>query len=248
MKLAVVGDTHGNMSWVVNGVIPHAVKHGVEKIVQVGDFGFVWPDRDYPRNLDKLNRKLDQAGLDLHFLPGNHEDHTKLRALAVPRTTADGHHMMKPRIFYTGRYAAWTWAGRRLAAVGGAVSIDRTSRQEYERRTGTTTWWPDERLSDIELAAARDLGKVDVLFTHDAPTSFPAVGLKPDLESTAYRQAMTDVGRALRPKLWFHGHYHVRKTYKFEHDDGVCEVHALDCDGSSRPNAIALVDLAEVPT
>lgn len=70
-KIGIVGDTHGNMSWVCNDVIPHAVKHGVDTLVQVGDFGFIWKGPDYPRNLHKLNRHLQRAGLRLVFLPGN---------------------------------------------------------------------------------------------------------------------------------------------------------------------------------
>lgn len=248
MKLAIVGDTHGNMSWVCNDVIPYAVKHGVDKIVQVGDFGFVWPDADYPRNLHKLNRVLDRAGLDMHFLPGNHEDHHKLLAHAnASPTSPEGHHRLRSRIFYTGRVAAWSWAGCRIAVVGGAVSIDRDYRQRYQRRTGTAIWWREEQLTPTELATAAALDPVDVLLTHDAPTGFPTDGLKEDLDSTAYRQAMTTVGRALQPRLWFHGHYHVRLIYPFRHDGGECEVHALDCDHSPRTRGIALLDLAELP-
>lgn len=245
--IAVVGDTHGNMSWLCNDVIPYAVKHGCDRIMQVGDFGFVWPATEYRRRLTKLNRVLDRAGLDLLFLPGNHEDHTELGHLSVQAeadgaVTAAGHYLLRPRIAYVGRVSSWTWGGRRFAAVGGAVSIDRDWRVEHQRRTGVPIWWPAETLTGDEMAAAVGIGPVDVLFTHDAPTALPLPGLKDDLDSTINRQAMSEVGRALRPAQWFHGHYHHHVQYSFRHDSGTSEVTCLDRDWSPRTKGVALLD------
>lgn len=246
MKLVVVGDTHGNMRWVNGTVIPFAAKHEATQILQVGDFGFVWPEANYLNKLAKLNRCLDRAGMELLFLPGNHDDHVKLaRIEASAEVTPDGHYQVTEHITYAGRYCAWTWAGRRLATVGGAVSIDREWRQRRlrARPKRAPIWWPEETLSADELTAARELGTVDVLFTHDAPSEFPLQGLEPDLESTAYRQAMAAVGRMLTPKIWLHGHYHAHHVYPFHHGRGVCEVTALDCDGSAPERGMVLLDL-----
>lgn len=248
MKIAVLGDTHGNMNWVCNHVIPYVRdKLDCSRIMQVGDFGFVWPDNDYPRNLDKLQRVLSRHDVTMVFLPGNHEDHVKLAKLTEdsPRTEVD-HYEIRPRLHYTGRVAAWEWAGVRFAAVGGAVSIDRKWRQEEVKSGRKQIWWYQERLTADEIQQAKDLGHVDVLFSHDAPSDFPSQWLKADLDSTANRQVMTEVGRALRPRRWFHGHYHTQLTYPFHHDDGTCWVSCLDCDGSSRDNAISVLDLEHI--
>lgn len=245
IKIAVVGDTHGNISWVAADVIPYAVKNGCEKILQVGDFGFLWPGREArEKKLRKLDRLLAKAEISLHFLPGNHEDHDLLAHYAKSRVgTPEGHYKIKPRIFYTGRVSSWEWDGRKIAAVGGGVSIDRDYRQRHELQTGEKIWWPREVLDGNEVRAAKAIGPVDVLFTHDAPTSFPESWIKPDLESTANRQRMTDIGRALTPRVWLHGHYHCSVTYPFHHDRGVCEVRGLSCDESSRLDGIAILDL-----
>lgn len=245
--VAVVGDTHANMTWMANDVIPYAREKGCRKIVQCGDFGFIWHGAQRDNRLRKLNKLLNAADVDLHFLPGNHEDHDLLLDYSrrAPRTHPDLHYEIKPRIFYTGRWGAWEWAGRRLAAVGGAVSIDRDWRQTHERRTGDKVWWSQERLTADEVALVTQIGEVDVLFTHDAPTAFPETWLKPDLDSTANRQTMTNIGRALTPKLWFHGHYHCSVTYPFRHDRGLCEVRGLACDESSRLDGVAILNLAE---
>ncbi|RZT87437.1 calcineurin-like phosphoesterase family protein [Pseudonocardia sediminis] len=247
MKIAVVGDTHGNMTWLRNDVIPYARDSGCDLILQVGDFGFVWPQGAYENQVSKLNRLLDGAGLRLLFLPGNHEDHAKLaRFTETAKVNDDGHYVLRSQIAYTGRVSSWVWEGRRLAAVGGAVSIDREWRVQQQRRSPrrTAIWWPEEVLSPEEVDEAKAFGTVDVLFTHDGPSDFPEGGLKPDLDSTANRQRMTDIGRALRPRIWFHGHYHQRVTYGFRHDYGTCAVHCLDCDYSPRSKGVEILDLS----
>jgi hypothetical protein len=227
MTVLVVGDSHGNVDWMLDIVIPYAVEVKASKIVQVGDFGFIWPDSDYSRTLTRLNYRLDNRAIDLHFLPGNHEDHDKLERLASrqPAVSPEGHVPLRPRIFYTGKVSSWVWAGRRLAAVGGATSPDRL------QRVAGQSWWPQEALSPAEAQRAVTMRRTEVLFTHDAPTLNP-FSLPPDADALAHRQLITDVARVLRPTAWFHGHYHQFVRYTFVHDIGVCEVMSLDRDGS----------------
>jgi hypothetical protein len=244
-KIAAVGDTHANMEWVCNLVIPYAKRHGCKKIFQVGDFGFVWSgDGEENNRLRKLDRILSVAGMDLHFLPGNHENHDLLADYARRGPASpEGHFAVRPHIFYTGRVSSWEWAGRKIAAVGGAVSIDRKWRQQEQRLSGKPLWWKQETLNSYEVQHARGLDEVELLFTHDAPTSFPEQWLKADLESTMNRQVMTDIGRALKPKGWVHGHYHCKINYAFEHDEGTCDVLGLNCDGYAVEASVAILNL-----
>lgn len=239
MYVLVVGDTHGNAEWTHEVVIPRAVEVGATKILQVGDFGFIWPSPNYTRGLDRLNKVLDRAGIDLHFLPGNHEDYDKLELLSARArgVSPEGHIPFRSRLFYTGKVSAWSWNGRRCAAVGGATSIDRQWREPGK------SWWPQEALTPEEAAAAVALRRTEVLFTHDAPTQHPFEFLTPDPDSTAHRQVITDVARTLRPQAWFHGHYHAYAKYPFVHDLGCCEVTALNCDGTDVDVSTAVLAL-----
>lgn len=244
MRILVVGDVHGNVAWVHNVVIPRAQAVGASKIVQVGDFGFVWPGLPhYSTRLDKLSGALEEAGIDLHFLPGNHEDFDQLELLTdrAEGFSPEGHVRLRPRLFYTGKVASWEWSGVRCAAVGGATSIDRQWRVIGE------SWWPQEALTEAEAARARALAPVEVLFAHDAPTQHP-FALKLDPDSQAHRQRITDVARALRPGVWFHGHYHQFAEYSFRHADGHAQVIGLDYDGSTWARNTAVLDLAEGST
>lgn len=237
MRVLVVGDTHGNLDWMCGVVLPHAQEAGADKIVQVGDFGFVWPG-ETERGLRELSLALEEAEIDLHFLPGNHEDFDQLELLTsrAEDFSSEGHVQLRPRVFYTGKVSAWEWAGVRCAAVGGATSIDRQWRVPGE------SWWPQEALTAEEAVAAKALGQVEVLFAHDAPVQNP-FSLIPDPDSLAHRQLITDVARVLRPEVWFHGHYHRFAQYSFGHSEGCAEVVGLDCDATSWSRNMALLSL-----
>lgn len=242
MKVLVVGDTHGSFRWLIEDVVPYAQATGCRTIMQVGDFGFIWQSygRHVDEVLDHLQEIMSHAGITLHFLPGNHENHDVLERLAsdAPRSS-EGHLCLRPSIMYTGRYAAWTWADVRIAAVGGGISIDR-----YLRTPGVS-WWPQEALTQDEVRAASEFGPVDILFSHDSPIGIP-MPLLPNPESTAHRVMMTEIGRALRPHFWFHGHYHFSAFYTFEHDGGRCAVRSLDRDHTDAPQSMVVVNLQSV--
>lgn len=228
MRILVVGDVHGNFNWVVDVVIPRAVQVGADKIMQVGDFGFVWPRSSQERDLDGLGTALAEAGIDMHFLPGNHEDFDRLEELqaAACAFSPEGHVQLRPRLYYTGKTAVWEWEGVRFAAVGGATSFDRRFRVLRE------SWWPQEALTASEAAEARGFGRVGVLFSHDCPVYNP-FSLSSDPAGMAHRQLLSDTARVLCPKVWFHGHHHQFQEYSFEHGATSGRVVSLDCDGSA---------------
>lgn len=231
-KVLVVGDTHGMPLWMEKTVVPYAKAAGCVTIMQCGDFGFVWDNNIdvVNRELDWLHGILDDAGLRLVFLPGNYENHPMLAQLAeAADRNEDGHYLLRPTVLYAGRVAAWTWDGLRLAAVGGAVSVDAD-----DRRAGTS-WWPEEMLQPDEVEAAAALGPVDILFTHDAPTGVPA-RLIPDVASMAHRAYMAHIGAALVPAYWFHGHYHDSLHYRFHHTAGTTTVRGLHCNHTPSPS------------
>lgn len=242
-KILVVGDMHGRLPWVTNTVIPYAKATGCVGIMQVGDFGFVWHNNidEVDRELDRLHRALEHAGLGLVFLPGNHENHPMLQRLsAAAERNEDGHYMLRPTIAYTGRVAAWTWDGLRIAAVGGAHSIDK------DERVPGVSWWPEEMLQQEDIDAATALGPVDILFSHDAPVGVP-LPLVPDLASTVHREFMSVIGENLMPALWFHGHYHEWLAYRFQHMTGSTVVRGLHCNTArSHTEAMVAINLGAI--
>lgn len=240
VRILIAGDWHGNHVW-AKKIIEVANAEEIEKIIQVGDFG-VWPGASGEEYLDILSRALVKRGVKLYFVPGNHEDYNQIdHWVKTIAPNEDGHLEIRKNLFYAGKVNAWTWEGKRFASVGGAVSIDKSWRKE------NISWWPQERLTAFEERQAMELGIVDYLFTHDAPQDLPLTYLKKDEDSKAHRLSMTNIGLAIRPSMWFHGHYHRKMEYKFYHADGETNVFGLDADpqGSKDPqlyNHAAILD------
>ncbi len=228
IRIMILGDVHGQTKWLVDR-IRFAKRQGIKKIIQLGDFGIWTHEADGFSFLDTVNEELRKNGVKLYFVGGNHENWDHLNWWERNNAkTHNGHTIVRSHIFYTGRSNRWTWGykgeERVFQAVSGAYSIDRA-----DRTVGKTLWLdetiPERVVYDIERANKR----CDYLFTHDAPTSIP-YNLKPDFESDAHRVLMNRIGRAVRPNLWFHGHYHKWMEYSFMHQQGYAFVYGIDRD------------------
>lgn len=214
MKILVLGDTHGSLRH-VRLACEQAVRSGCDRIVQVGDWGFLWPGHD---KLDELTQVLLEHDLHMYFLDGNHDNHELL--------PHDSQEMVElsSAVTYLPRGLAWEWDSKRFMSLGGAFSIDK------RRRTAFISWWPSETVSMSDAARAILNGKcgVDVMFTHDAPSGvatledllanypYPGQTYKLDAESKANRDMLGDVVDGVQPKLLIHGHYHFRYTDQLE--------------------------------
>lgn len=214
-RVLAVGDLHGN-AHAAQMSLEYARRNGCDAIVQVGDFGLWRNNDDTARYLGTVEREAAELDIDFYWLDGNHEDHTRIDHGWV---TAQYTTLYK-RIIYLPRGYRWTWWGKRFMAVGGAVSVDK------HMRTAGKSWWPEEELTDsqVEYACRDDGTPVDVVFSHDCPLGVDIPGVGRDLktgntngwpydvllEAERHRIKMRKIFDATRPKLWTHGHYHVR--------------------------------------
>ena len=237
-RLLLAGDTHGNLDW-IGTLSKLAARHGCEGVVQLGDFGF-WADQRVLRNeavavinnrwLTAVARTAALHGVWWRVIDGNHDAHPLARA----RYQADDNGVRPIRdgvLDWADRGAVWSWAGRRFAALGGAVSIDKDFRREG------VSWWPTEEITDEEvdaLIARAGTEPVDVLLSHDSPV-LPD-GIRP-LSNPVLRErcerSIAQVLRAvdaLRPRLVVHGHYHVRWSGLLERPWGNVRVEGLASD------------------
>lgn len=242
-KVAIAGDWHGNPGWA-----RHAVEYGVQNnadhFLHVGDFGY-WVraterGSDSWEYLKRVNTVLDKHNRDLWWLDGNHEFHPELQALVAKHgndrpITLPGWN----RIHYLPRGYRWSWWGKQFMAVGGAWSIDRFLRTEGKG------WWPQELISDEELAyAKREPQGLDVIFSHDCPKGVDIPGIGPDSKprggadiwppdmlagAARHRARFREIWDVHHPQRWYHGHYHVPHETWY----GPTRFIGLDCDGAS---------------
>ncbi|MFE5290370.1 metallophosphoesterase [Nocardia sp. NPDC056611] len=207
-KIAIAGDWHANQHH-AKRAIRWAAEQGAQAILHVGDFAFDMR----PKFFAAVQRALEDTGLVLGWVDGNHDHHERLNALVADhgRTAIP----LRPNIFYLPRTYRWEWKGTSFLALGGAHSVDRPW------RTPGREWWPGETITIAQAQRATDDGLADVMITHDVPAGvrIPCIEGNPlgfparEIEAAEqHRELLRRVVDQVQPKRLFAGHYHCRLT------------------------------------
>jgi hypothetical protein len=242
--IGVMGDLHGDLEHALQAFRTFATR-GVRVILQLGDFGVLWPGENWKTSLDKLSRALGKNAQSLYWVEGNHDWHPKIDSFPVD---PDGTRWIGSNIAHLPRGYRTEVGGRfMLAALGGANSSDRSFRREGE------DWWPEEQIRDGDL---HRLGNepADVLVGHEAPLvdevdlNRRAMALGLSSEEAAYARASRTMFRKavlqVRPRLTLGGHYHrfIDQTLPMPGaPTGETRVVVLDMNGRDRVN-LAVMD------
>ena len=256
MRIMMAGDTHGNLRhWAY--LLSQAVSHNVEKILQLGDFGYWEHKKDGVHYLAALETMIAEVGIPVYWVDGNHENHEMLREKYIDPTrkdwaenspyTSNEYPFIKIRegLWHIPRGTVWTWDDVKFLGIGGAYSVDRGY-----RRVGESFWF-EEVLTDREAEDASKVGKVDVMVSHDVPLGlnmshiFAKRGTNySHIPASEYnRKLLRQVVEGCKPDYVFHGHYHVRYDDKLKLDSGhTIKVYGLSCDDSGM-DSFSLVDL-----
>jgi len=239
MRAAICGDWHGNQFFAARA-IRYAKEHHADVILHVGDFAY----RFAPKFMAHVQRTLEDTGLTLGFVPGNHDDYTYLDckqaeygATAIP---------LRPNIFYLPRNYRWEWNSVPFLAMGGAVSVDKKWRQPGRE------WWPRETIDQDEARQAIDEGPVGVMICHDVPDGvrIPCIegnpfGFPADVlaEADQHRRLLRQIVDGVKPMYLFAGHYHCRLTDVLHGDGFETVVNILDGDGGDLENNVTFLDI-----
>lgn len=230
MEVLMLGDTHGNLQ-VIEDALYYAVEYDCEKVIQLGDFGI--GDWGTPgRNklfIDLIEQVIERTDIPLYFIDGNHDDHDIIDSWGfVPN--AQGHKEIANNLFYIPRGTVWEWEDRVWQGLGGAYSIDKSM------RVPGVSWWEQETPTFRQIQDAVDNAaglEVDFLLTHDAPVETPwPKQLIPIQESLNVRNDISALVKSVRPKMLFHGHYHMVTDWTMEYDVGHTKVHGLDFENN----------------
>ena len=206
MRLLFVGDLHGDLT-TADRVITKAKDTNCDEIVQVGDWGFMWPSRNESTELSSM---LVDKNIRMRFIDGNHDWHPKLQALRPSCEDNAG-----PNLTYQHRGTMHEYKdGTRLLFMGGAPSIDRRVRIEH------VSWWKEEMITeaDVEAALKWKGTPIDVLVTHDSSTHPPGIketnNMSFNISAQICHAAVDKLIHELSPALHVHGHYHMRYSDK----------------------------------
>lgn len=208
-RIGIAGDWHCDAnSGIAMLKILHS--HEITDVYHLGDFG-VYSDREGVKYLRAIDRQLKLYGMRIFITEGNHEDYSLINSLPVAE---DGKKWLTERIALLPRGFRWEMDGHSFVSFGGAASVNFTSLKE------NVSWWKEEAITAEDVYRLAGDGEADIMLAHDAPLGIEAIeALKrahvddwePIELAYAYRsqKLMSYAVEAVRPKLFFHGHYHL---------------------------------------
>lgn len=208
MRILVIGDTHGDKDNISN-LMDVAISNECDKIFQVGDFGYFPHIEKHNSFLDFCSAEIHRSGIPIHFIRGNHDDVVSLKKFGF------GIHSIRENLFYHSDGFVWEWCGKRMVGIGGAYSIDR------KFRTEGIDWFKDEQIP--LYLTEKEIGKVDIVFSHDAPMSSSIDSLLDfgmDIGTIGNRNKLQLICENVRCGRLFHGHYHKRYDCRGRFVDG----------------------------
>ena len=244
-RVVFAGCWHGNGAWARFAADWAIHEMNAEVIVHTGDFGYTF-ERSF---LSGLHEILSPARVPLYFVDGNHDDHPLLSrwGTALDGTRAGAY----PWIRYLPRGLRWRWRATDFLALGGAHSVDRSTRllRRYH-------WWPQERITVHDIARAVGGGRAHVMVTHDCPAGVHVPGLRPHdfpiaeiAAAEGHRNLLLDVTDHVQPRYLVHGHYHVRYSGIFDRHcpigDYTTRVEGLSRDSETLEGNLMAVDLSD---
>jgi len=196
--MRLIGDIHGNWPYY------ETLVKGVDKSVQVGDFGIGFPPCNNQNKQERIDKRLKNTFSrgEHRFIRGNHDNPSVCKT--YKEYISDG--------------TIEVIEGKTIMYIGGALSIDGPSFVPNWRTEGKD-WWPDEELSYNDLSVMvqvyEDI-KPDVMITHECPESISNVlfsSFKNDGEAfySRTRRAFDTMLSIHTPKLWVFGHWHKAK-------------------------------------
>lgn len=234
-RVVLAGDWHGRTQWALiqlatmRIIIPEE-QEPVLYVLHCGDFGF-WPGADFAETVALVAREL---GIRIWVTPGNHEDYRGKNGVRGWERSPGVH---GDALMALRRGARWQWHGRTWLSAGGATSPDRNVRVEG------MNWWPEEELTNREVAQIIRDGPAQVLITHDVgsgvtvpfreewPRFWPE---SEHIRARQHRSRVQNLADFTGPELWVHGHYHLFHDQHLEMSWGRCHVTGLDMDGGPK--------------
>jgi hypothetical protein len=208
-RIGIAGDWHCDAR---SGIAMLKIlnSHGITDVYHLGDFG-VYSDRDGVKYLRAMDRQLKIYGMRIFVTEGNHEDYKLINSTPV---SADGKKWLTERIALLPRGYRWEMDGHSFVSFGGAASINFTSLKE------NVSWWKEEIITAEDVLQLAGGGEADIMFAHEAPLGIETLEkLKrahvDDWEpvelaySYTSQKLMTRAVEAVRPRMFFHGHYHI---------------------------------------
>lgn len=218
-SIVVCGDIHGDFNTVIHKL---CVQYQMTDTVLViaGDCGFGFEKLGYYENVFKINSvRLSKANNWVVMLRGNHDDPSYFQEIKISHE----------RFCAIPDYSVIQACGHSILCIGGAVSIDRSHRIDYDKahvKSGKSSYWTDE-MPVYDAARLDEIGaslKIDTVISHTAPSfcelisknglaQWASQDLKLLADCETERQTIDKILSHLKSsghpiKHWYYGHFH----------------------------------------
>jgi hypothetical protein len=195
-----LGDHHGEWSYLLDIIDDKEINNCY--LISVGDSGIGFTDNATQiKNIHYLNFEFSERNIIFMSIRGNHDDPVYFQG--ANRVALENFELIED-------YTTMEYEGKTIQFIGGAVSIDRTSRTE-----GRSYWEKEVVKFDKDKCK-----QVDILVTHTAPSwCFPQqfnemvygwanedAYLIEDL--TNERAVMDEICKLCKPRTHLYGHFH----------------------------------------
>lgn len=206
--ILITGDTHGDMQ---RFQLPAVKKLGKrDTLIVCGDFGFVW---DGSAKEQRVLKKLGRRPFDTLFVEGCRDNYDLLRQYpAVPYRGGQAR-KISGNLYQLLRGEVYEIEGQKVFAFGGGYSDEEWLDVGHD----SGMWWTEEQPSEEEMAHGLDRlaacgGRVDLVITHDAPSSIRRFIRIEDNEVSPLHSYLEQVLQQCDFGRWFFGHYHLDKV------------------------------------
>lgn len=218
-RLVFCGDIHGELPTLIYNMTER-YKLTNSAVIVVGDFGVGFESKAYFDQIyNKYSHRLEKNNNMIYAIRGNHDDPEYFKD---PDSSFNYERMklLKDHTIYE-------IAGKKIYTIGGANSIDRDWRidynEEHKNTTGRKVWWEDEDITRVDVDKL-NIGPVDFVVSHEAPLSFsPVISRSSEMSAEIYgkvldsRLYLNSILQNVRAKYWIYGHYH--ESYSGSYND-----------------------------
>lgn len=222
MGIFYVGDIHGRVNDFYK-VIQIAESKNISAIIQVGDFGIGFPDKNRKGSLDDFIKKRGKRGkwkVPIFTCAGNHDNHDFLDQISKEQNFSDKVEIYpNSGVYFVPRGNCLEIDGITHLFLGGAESTDKQYRIEG------STWWAREEPSISEFEkffASLESLKPDTVITHDAPLRVELSRARRDYSYTPNMLENVLKHSEYHPKRWYFGHHHLFEKWKYDRTKFYC--------------------------
>ena len=203
-------NTHIRTSRAVRELAAQWQRRGAELeviLLQCGDFAFYWPGKNNSRAIRNQVPFIRNERVQIYWCAGNHENHDALDTL-FPDPLDTRLKEVAPGVWFA-RFGASLHLTPDITVLfaGGAESFDRAWRAPGE------TWWPQEGVSEGDMARLDTITRADWVISHTAPADFDLTRWEHRLFTSEKlrepsRDKLEELRLRFRPARWFFGHFH----------------------------------------